>query len=340
MSLYRNIVATAAGLTLAFGASAAPEPARAFYACIYKLDQPEKTCEPIQMPGIIKNEDMALAPASLNKMMTAHLTLQYMKANGKSLDDPFTAVTARDVAEGKIGERNGKPVAGGWTLRDSRKSLLSDVPMDHVFTYREVIHAMTVYSANDFATAAARAIAPDHSLETFADMMNAEGARMGMANTVFKTASGMPATGQTTTAEDMTMLAHGIVGIYGINQFGALFGQTSAVIAGVEIPGHLRLLSNSAAGIAGGKTGSDASGTNLSGFAQRGDVGVAFTTLGSPGGDKGRTRDTFTLRMLNRIFAALGVGDATAATEAPAKIAPKSASPPARKQQRVKVKPH
>lgn len=290
-----------------------PEPARAFYACAYQLDDHDKTCIPIELKGVIKNPDLALAPASLNKMLTADLTYEHMLAHGKQLDDPFTMVTRDDAEKGRYGERNGEVAGGGWTLRYNPKhSRLSDLPEDHVFTYREVILAMTVYSANDFAVAAARAIAPNGNLPAFAAMMNAEGAKMGMKNTVFKTPEGMPATGQKTTAEDMATLVRALVAKYGTDKFDELFGQETALIAGREIPGHLRLLQNPA--IIGGKTGSSAEGANVAGYAQRGKIGIAFSTLGSPTYDKGRTRDAFTMKAVEGIFVLLGVGDAQAKT--------------------------
>lgn len=329
MSLKTALVAGATGLVMTFTslaqaqkASPTPEPARAFYACAYQLDDKDRTCIPIELKGIIRNPDLELAPASLNKMMTAHLLYKHMEAQGKSLEDPFTSVSRDDAEKGRYGERNGKVAGGGWTLRyNPRHALLSDLPEDHVFTYREVILAMTVYSANDFAVAAARAIAPDHQISTFVAMMNAEGVALGMKNTTFKTPEGMPATGQKTTAEDMTTLAQKLASTYGTSHFDELFGQEKAQIAGRTVPGHLRLLSNPV--VIGGKTGTDADGTNVAGYAEKGNFGIAFSTLGSPAGDRGRTRDSFTSKALNAIFSMLGVGDAQAKAAAePAKPSP------------------
>lgn len=313
MGLKLAVAAGALGLSLSFGAFAGAKkaPARpaaqAFYACVYQLNDPNKTCVPVDIKGVNLNPDARHAPASLNKLMTAHLVLQHMMGNSKTLDDEFVKVTPDDTAQGRVGERDGKVVTGGHVL---------SLPEDHTLTYREAIHALTVYSANNVAVAAARVIAADGTQETFARMMNDEAAKIGMDGTTFKTSSGMPATGQKSTAEDMAKLVHFIVEKYGVEQFDALFGQTSATIAGRQIPGHMRLVNNST--IVGGKTGADAEGLNIAGFAQRGGVGVAFATLGSPGGDRGRTRDRFTAQMLNKIFGML-VPDATAKEPEPAK---------------------
>jgi len=306
LSLKATLMSGALGLSLSFGSMAAPkktasapEPARAFFACAYQLDAPEKKCIPVDLKGVNKNEDKELAPASLNKLMTAHLVLQQVQARateqGRTLDsvlnDEFVKVTPEDTAAGRIGERNGKIVGGGHIL---------PLPEEHTLTYREAILALTVYSANNVAEAAARALSPDGSRSGFVKMMNDEAAVIGMAGTTLKTPSGMPATGQVTTAADMSALVHHIAKVYGVEKFDELFGQKSATIAGREVPGHLRLLRNPE--IIGGKTGADNDGKNVSGIAQRQNIGLAFTTLGSPSAS---TRDSYTLRMIDKIFSAI-----------------------------------
>jgi len=308
LSLKSIVVSGITAVCLCFNALAAPkrtpEPARAFSACAYQLNDPEKICTPIEINGVKvnKNADVELAPASLNKMMTAHLLLKHMASKGHKLDDPFTYVSREDAEIGRTGERNKQAITDGRTLRyrKSRPDLLKGLPEDHVFTYRDFISAMLVFSANDFTAAAARLIALDGKQETFARMMTDEGKAIGLKDTEFKTASGMPWPGQHTTAEDMSTLVHHLVKTYGTDQFNSMFGQPSAIIAGIEVPGHIRLIQNGA--IAGGKSGFDNGGASLAGSVERGNYGIAFSTLGSP---NGRTRDSFTKSMLDRIFNAL-----------------------------------
>lgn len=335
MGIKTVLAAGALGLSLSFGALASAKkaparpPAQAFHACVYQLTDPDKTCIPVNVKGVNLNPDAELSPASLNKLMTAHLILQHMEATGKTLDDAFVRVTPEDTALGRIGERNGRVVRGGHVLI---------LPEEHTLTYREAIHALTVYSANNVAVAAASAIAPDGTQETFAQMMNAEAAKIGMTGTNFRTASGMPATGQKSTASDMTLLVQFIVDKYGVEQFDALFGQSSATIAGKQVPGHLRLLRNP--DVRGGKTGADAEGLNVAGFAQRGELGVAFATLGSPSGpagNRGVVRDSFTTRMLNLIFGALTPN--AKANEAPAQAQASKANPNTKSTAKKEPKP-
>ncbi len=343
MSLKATLISGALGLSLSFGALAAPknkapkaEPARAFSACVYQLSDPEKTCMQIDVKGVDlnKNADRELAPASLNKMMTAHLLMKYMAEHGKKMDDPFTYVSREDAQIGRTGERNDRAITDGRTLRYRTKGVnyLPGLPEDHVFTYGEFISAMLVFSANDFTAATARMLAPDGKQETFAQMMTDEARRIGMNDTTFKTASGMPATGQITTAQDMSRLVHHIVNKYGAETFSSLFGQKETIIAGHTVPGHLRLLNNG--NILGGKTGLDAGGSNVAGYEQRGNYGVTFTTLGSPGA---RTRDSYTVVMLNKIFNAL-IPSAEARTEPVATKATAKKKKPIKKVKRTAPK--
>lgn len=278
-------------------ASENPLPnARAFYACAYDVTAPDKNCTPITLADAPRNESEKIEPASLSKMMTAHLVLRHMQANNKKLSDPFVMPTKEDVVIGFTGERDGKKVEGGRCLLAVTGKTLS---------YEETVLALTVYSANNVAVAAARVISPDGSQEKFAELMNNTATEMGLSDTVFKTASGMPATGQSTTAKDMGTLVHAIAKTYGEEKFSRLFGQKSAVIAGEIVKSHLFLLSHKDAPIEGGKTGwTTSSGSSVAGLARRGNIAIAFATLGSPNYEK---RDSFTSNMLKKIFSHLGI---------------------------------
>ena len=272
-----------------------PLEARAFYACAYDVTALEKNCTPITHAESPRNENEKIEPASLNKIMTAHLVLQHMQKNKKKLDDAFVTPTTEDTAIGFTGERDGKKVEGGRCLLKATGKLLS---------YRETILALTVYSANNVAVAAARVISPDGEQEKFIELMNSTAAEIGMSDTLFKTASGMPATGQVTTAKDMSTLVHYIAKTYGEEQFSNLFGQKSALIAGELVKSHLFLLSHKDAPIDGGKTGwTTSSGSSVAGLARKGNIAIAFATLGSPNYE---VRDNFTANMIEKIFVHLG----------------------------------
>ena len=70
---------------------------------------------------------------------------------------------------------------------------------------RTLLTAMLIKSCNDAAQAAGRAVAG--SPERFAAMMNSKAAQLGMANSRFVNAHGLPAAGQYSTARDMALAA-------------------------------------------------------------------------------------------------------------------------------------
>lgn len=73
------------------------------------------------------------------------------------------------------------------------------------YPLRELLHAMLIESFNDVARCIGRSCAG--SEQAFGDMMTRRAAKLGMANSRFKNASGLPAEGQFSTARDMSKIA-------------------------------------------------------------------------------------------------------------------------------------
>ena len=125
-----------------------------------------------------KNADERRPVASTQKLMTALLVLEHPDING------YLTVAREDtlVAPAKIGLRSGE-------------------------RYRRIdlLRAMLVKSSNDLAHCLARDSAGSES--AFANRMTQRARRLGMVNTVFRNASGLPAPGQYSTARDMARLA-------------------------------------------------------------------------------------------------------------------------------------
>jgi D-alanyl-D-alanine carboxypeptidase (penicillin-binding protein 5/6) len=82
----------------------------------------------------------------------------------------------------------------------------SKVYLDHRKTYlaNDLINAVLLASANDASVALAEKIAG--SEKSFAKMMTAQAKRLGAKNTICKTASGLTARGQKTTARDLAVI--------------------------------------------------------------------------------------------------------------------------------------
>ncbi|MDK2122803.1 D-alanyl-D-alanine carboxypeptidase family protein [Parachitinimonas caeni] len=126
-------------------------------------------------------------PASLTKLMTAYLTFKAVKRGSIKLDQQFT-----------VSQK-------GWKTEGSRMFLDPKKPAK----VEELIRGMIVQSGNDACVTLAEAIAGDEAV--FAQMMNTEAARLGMKNTHFMNATGLPHPQHYSTAEDLAILSAAII---------------------------------------------------------------------------------------------------------------------------------
>jgi serine-type D-Ala-D-Ala carboxypeptidase (penicillin-binding protein 5/6) len=152
-----------------------------------------------------------MAPASTTKIMTAVLTLEKLNLN--------TIVTVRPDAASKEGT--------SIELRNSERR-----------TVRELLYGLMLESGNDAAAALAEAVSGTE--DNFTKLMNQKAKLLGMKNTCFKNASGLPAIGHYTTAYDMAILTR-----YAMRNphFMAIVGTKKKEIPGAN-PGEIRQLEN------------------------------------------------------------------------------------------------
>lgn len=129
-----------------------------------------------------KNAHLKLPPASTTKVMTAMVVLEHLPLDARI----------------RIGRNavNAAPSKAGLTPGAS-------------YTVQDLVSAILVASSNDAAVALAEAVANDES--RFAELMNDKAARLGMKNTHFINASGLPvkkkgAPRQYSTAYDLSRL--------------------------------------------------------------------------------------------------------------------------------------
>lgn len=126
-------------------------------------------------------------PASLTKIMTAYLVFKSLKNNFLKLDQTV-------------------PVsAKAWKAEGSRMFIEPNKPV----TVDELLHGMIIQSGNDASIALAEGIAATE--EAFADLMNKEAARLGMKNTHYVNATGLPDPQHYTTAYDLSLLAAALI---------------------------------------------------------------------------------------------------------------------------------
>jgi len=126
-------------------------------------------------------------PASLTKLMTSYLVFAAIKE--KKLDPAQTL---------PVSER-------AWKAEGSRMFIEPRRPA----TVAELIRGMIVQSGNDASIALAEGIAG--SEDAFAQLMNRQAQRMGMKNTSFTNATGLPQPQHYSTAEDMARLAAALI---------------------------------------------------------------------------------------------------------------------------------
>ncbi|MDD5405095.1 MAG: D-alanyl-D-alanine carboxypeptidase [Sulfuricella sp.] len=128
-----------------------------------------------------------IEPASLTKLMTAYLTFSAIRQGRLKMDQVLP-----------VSER-------AWKAEGSRMFIEPNRPV----TVRELIQGMIVQSGNDACIALAEGIAG--SEEVFAQMMNQEAARLGMKNTHYMNATGLPHAQHYTTAYDLSLLVAAII---------------------------------------------------------------------------------------------------------------------------------
>ncbi|QLG88531.1 D-alanyl-D-alanine carboxypeptidase [Chitinibacter bivalviorum] len=134
-----------------------------------------------------RDPDMKVEPASLTKLMTAYITFKMVK-EGKLKLEQTLLVSPK-----------------GWKTEGSRMYLDPKVPA----TVDDLIKGMIVQSGNDACVTLAEAIAG--SEEVFAQMMNAEGKRLGLHDSHFTNSTGLPDPALHVTTSDLARLANAII---------------------------------------------------------------------------------------------------------------------------------
>ncbi len=200
------------------------------------------------------NADERRYPASLTKLMTLYLTFEALD-NGtlKMTDKLRVSRHAANMEPSRIGLRAGQTVP-----------------------VKTVVNALIVKSANDCAVVLAEALGGTES--NFALKMTAKAKKLGMKNTTFKNASGLPNIQQKTTARDMAKL--GAAMYRDFPQYYSLFSQKTFNYNGRTLYTHNHVLQKFK-GADGMKTGyTRAAGFNIVTSAKRNGNRVIAVTMG------------------------------------------------------------
>lgn len=220
------------------------------------------------------NADALAHPASLTKLMTLYLTFQRLE-------------------QGKLTLSSELYVSRHASVQSPTKLWLRPGSM---ITVQSAILGITTLSANDAAVVLAENIGGSEG--GFVELMNQEARRLGMSNTTFCNASGLPNFSQWTTARDMSTLALAL--IHTFPQYYHFFDSPEFNFRGRTVDGHDWLLEEYP-GVDGMKTGYIvSSGFNIVTSAVRNDRRLVGVVLG---GHTARERDAEMMNLLDHGFA-------------------------------------
>ncbi len=246
-------------------------------------------------------------PASITKVMTLYLLFE-------------------DLDRGAITLRTQIPISEHAAAQEPSK--LGLAPGDTI-SVEDAIKAVVTRSANDIAVAIAEAVGQSES--NFADMMTRKAHALGMTNTVYVNASGLPNDEQITTAHDLTILGRSLEERF--PRYFRYFSTTQFDFDGEIIGSHNHLLGR-VDGVDGIKTGyTRASGFNLLTSVHRDGRSLIAVVMG---GRSAAGRDRIMENLISDHIAeastsrtATAIADASPAETAEPRVEP-AAAPPAR----------
>ena len=200
--------------------------------------------------------DERIEPASLTKIMTAYIVYAVLREKKISLDQQVS-VSVR-----------------AWRAPGSRMFIQPRRPV----TVEQLIRGMVVQSGNDACIALAEAVAG--SEDAFVQMMNREAARLGMKDTRYMNATGLPHPQHYTTARDLYLLTSALVRDFP-GDYGQYYSQKEFRYNNITQPNRNRLLwlDPSVDGVKTGHT--EASGYSLIASSNRGGRRLVSVLLGS-----------------------------------------------------------
>lgn len=219
------------------------------------------------------NSDERLPPASLTKMMTAY-------------------IVERELDEGRLSLDEMVPVSvKAWKTGGSRMFIQEGSRV----SVEDLLKGVIIQSGNDASVALAEHVAG--SEDSFADVMNQQAQLLGMENTRFETATGLPHENQYSTAYDLALLAAAIINDYPENY--PLYAEKHFTYNNIRQPNRNSLLWRDPS-VDGLKTGhTEEAGYCLVASAEREDTRLIAVVMGT---DSSEARAREVQKMLNYGF--------------------------------------
>ncbi len=225
-----------------------------------------------------RHADEPRYPASLTKVMTLYMLFDALKSGEVSLDERLVVSRyAASQAPSNLKLKTGSRI-----------------------TVRDAIGALITKSANDVAVVVAERLGGTES--RFAQLMTVKAKAMGLENTRFVNASGLPDTRQLSTARDMALLAEAMLSNHA--DYYHYFATEQFSWGGKTYKNHNNLLGE-VNGVDGIKTGyTRASGFNLIASAKRDGHRIIAVMLG---GTTARARDSHVESLLEAAFSSFAL---------------------------------
>lgn len=162
------------------------------------------------------NADQRLPPASLTKMMSSYLVIE-------------------ELVSGRIHETNMVNISvKAWKMEGSRMYVKEGTQVPVL----DLLRGEIIQSGNDATVALAEYVGGTE--DAFVNMMNKKAKELGMNNTQYMNAAGLPAEGHFTTARDLSTLARAI--IYKHQPYYPLFAEKEFKYNNIRQPNRNRLL--------------------------------------------------------------------------------------------------
>lgn len=216
------------------------------------------------------NAQQPLEPASLTKLMTAYLAEKELKAGNISMDDMVP-----------ISVKAWKTEGSRMFVREGTQVRLEDL-----------LRGIIIQSGNDASVAMAEYLAGTE--EAFAELMTAQAQALGMQQTQFYNATGLPADGHLTSARDLAILARQI--IYAHPELYKIYSEKEFTYNDITQQNRNRLLWRDPS-VDGLKTGhTNAAGYCLVASAERNGMRLISVVMGT---DSASARERETSKLLN-----------------------------------------
>lgn len=204
------------------------------------------------------NANQRLEPASLTKMMTSYIVEQALNAGRLKETDP---VFVSEYA---------------WCRGTSAESCMY-LPVNSYASVIDMLRGVIIQSGNDASKALAEHLGG--SEPAFAEMMNKEAARLGMKDTHFMNATGLPDPQHMTSAYDMAILARAIV--RDSSHYYPIYAEKSFTFNGIK-QGNRNALLYTDPTVDGLKTGhTNAAGYCLVSSSKRADMRLIAVVMGA-----------------------------------------------------------